>query len=92
MEPDTLNPHSDIHPSMVIERPKVIYNDETGKFVMWMHIDSYNYWKAAAGVAVSDSPTGKFTYLRSMPYLKMMMGRHIIFIRQKEMQLFILVC
>lgn len=51
---------------MVIERPKVIYNDETGKFVMWMHIDSYNYWKAAAGVAVSDSPTGKFTYLRSM--------------------------
>lgn len=66
LEPDTLNPHSDIHPSMVIERPKVIYNDETGKFVMWMHIDSYNYWKAAAGVAVSDSPTGKFTYLRSM--------------------------
>ena len=42
LEPDTLNPHSDIHPTMVIERPKVIYNDKTGKFVMWMHIDSYN--------------------------------------------------
>ena len=30
---------SDLHPSKVVERPKVIYNDATGKFVMWMHID-----------------------------------------------------
>ena len=66
LQPDTLNPHSDIHPSMVIERPKVIYNDKTRKFVMWMHIDNYNYSKAASGVAVSDSPTGKFTYIGSM--------------------------
>ncbi len=66
LEPDTLNPHSDIHPTMVIERPKVIYNEKTGKFVMWMHIDNYNYWKSSAGIAVSDSPTGKFTYLHSV--------------------------
>ena len=56
----------DIHPSMVIERPKVIYNDKTKKFVMWMHIDNYNYSKAAAGVAISDSPTGNFQYLHSL--------------------------
>lgn len=31
---------SDLHPSKVVERPKVIYNARTGKFVMWMHIDS----------------------------------------------------
>lgn len=28
-----------------------------------MHIDSPDYLKAAAGVAVSDSPVGPFTYL-----------------------------
>ena len=32
---------------------------------MWVHIDSPNYEKAHAGVAVSDSPTGLFTYLGS---------------------------
>jgi hypothetical protein len=56
---------SDLHPSQVIERPKVIYNDKTKKFVMWMHIESQDYEKAHAGVAVSNSPTGKFTYLGS---------------------------
>lgn len=69
LQPDTSDATSDIHPSMVIERPKVVYNDKTKKFVMWMHIDNYNYSKAATGVAVSDSPTGKFEYLHSLrPY------------------------
>lgn len=57
---------SDLHPSQVIERPKVIYNDKTRKFVMWMHIDSPDYEKACAGVAVADSPVGPFAYLGSM--------------------------
>ena len=43
----------------------MIYNDRTGKYVMWMHIDDANYTKASVGVAVSDSPTGPFTYLYS---------------------------
>ena len=30
LDPDTLNPHSDIQPTMVIERQKVIYNDKNG--------------------------------------------------------------
>ena len=55
----------DLHPSKVLERPKVIYNAKTKKFVMWAHVESADYSKAAAGVAVSDSPTGKFTYLGS---------------------------
>ncbi len=56
---------SDLHPSNVIERPKVIYNEKTGKFVMWMHIDNDDYTKAMAGVAISNSPVGPFTYLGS---------------------------
>ncbi|TFH23584.1 MAG: glycosyl hydrolase family 43 [Bacteroidia bacterium] len=64
--PERSNPASDIHFSKVIERPKVIYNQETGKFVMWMHIDSEDYSYARAGVAVSDSPAGPYTYLHSI--------------------------
>ena len=56
---------SELHPSQVIERPKVIYNDKTKKFVMWMHIESPDYEKAHAGVAVADTPIGPFTYLGS---------------------------
>ena len=56
---------SDLHPSQVIERPKVIYNEKTGKFVMWIHIESPDYEKARAGVAVGDKPNGRFTYLGS---------------------------
>ncbi|HBI57527.1 MAG: glycoside hydrolase family 43 protein [Duncaniella sp.] len=65
LKPDTADHTSDIHPTMVIERPKVVYNDKTRKFVMWMHIDNHSYSAARAGVAVSDSPTGPFTYIRS---------------------------
>ena len=31
--------HQDLAKSMVVERPKVIFNDLTQQFVMWMHID-----------------------------------------------------
>ena len=55
----------DLHTSKVLERPKVIYNPKTKKFVMWAHVESADYSKACAGVAISDSPTGEFTYLGS---------------------------
>lgn len=54
----------------VIERPKVIYNEKTGKYVMWFHDDGptndspgSNYAAAAAGVAISDSPNGPFKFI-----------------------------
>lgn len=59
------DPESDLHKSKVLERPKVVFNKKTGKFVMWAHVESADYSKAAAGVAVSDSPTGPFKYLGS---------------------------
>lgn len=59
------DPDHDLHPSKVLERPKVVYNTKTGKFVMWAHVESADYSKAAAGVAISDSPTGPFTYIGS---------------------------
>ena len=51
------DPNHDLHPSKVLERPKVIYNKKTGKFVMWAHVESADYSKACAGVAVSDFQT-----------------------------------
>ncbi len=66
LEAVTNDPASDLHSSKVCERPKVLFNPNTGKFVMWMHIDSEDYKTARAGVAVADGPTGPFTYLGSV--------------------------
>lgn len=55
----------DLHKFNVLERPKVLHNENTGKYVMWMHIDDGNYTKARVGVAVSDYPNGPFEYLYS---------------------------
>ena len=58
----------------VLERPKVFYNAKTKTYVMYMHIDgsvkgpsgkmvAYGY--ARVGVAVSNKPTGPFTWVKS---------------------------
>jgi len=65
LSPNTTDSSHDLHTSKVIERPKVIYNDMTGKFVMWMHIDNEDYSYARSGVAVSDRPEGPYRYIRS---------------------------
>jgi hypothetical protein len=48
-----------------VERPKVIYNPRTKKFVMWMHAEQAGYLYACAGVAISDTPAGPFAFLRT---------------------------
>ena len=50
-----------------IERPKVIYNPSTGKYVMWFHheLKDHGYDAAQAGVAVADTPEGPFSFIRS---------------------------
>lgn len=53
----------DLGPQNVGERPKVVYNAKTGKYVMWLHIDDRaTYLTARVGVAVADSPGGPYTY------------------------------
>jgi len=60
------NPQSDLHPSKVLERPKVIRNPKTGKYVLFAHVDTADYQYARIGVAVSDAPTGPYQYLGSL--------------------------
>ena len=52
-------------PSRIVERPKVIYNSQTKKYVLWMHIDNTNYSEAKVGVATGDTVCGSYEYLGS---------------------------
>lgn len=62
--------------SCVFERPKMAYNESTGRWVIWFHADGPRYGnsetdatysKAKAGVAISEgsNPAGPYKYLGS---------------------------
>lgn len=57
-----------IRKGCIIERPKVIYNRKTGKYVMWFHHELFGkgYLAAMSGIAVADRVTGPYTYLKSV--------------------------
>ncbi|MGI5451149.1 RICIN domain-containing protein [Streptomyces sp. CA-243310] len=49
--------------SAVIERPKVLYNEKTKQFVMWMHKEADDsYGEARAAVAVSSTVDGPYAW------------------------------
>lgn len=60
--------NSPIVKDCVIERPKVIYNQNTGKFVLWFHLElkGQGYDAAKTGVAIADSPTGPYTFIKAV--------------------------
>lgn len=62
------DPESPITVGCVIERPKVIFNAKTKKYVMWFHLElkGQGYNAAQTGVAVSDNPTGPYTFLKAL--------------------------
>jgi len=59
--------NSEITKGCVMERPKVIFNKKTGKYVMWFHLElkGQGYNAAKAAVAISDSPKGPFKFKKS---------------------------
>ena len=59
-------PGHELGPDRVGERPSVLWNPKTERFVLWFHLDSADYSYARLGVADSDSPTGPFRYLGSV--------------------------
>lgn len=58
---------SPIEKGCILERPKVIYNVKTNKYVMWFHLETKGtgYTAALSGVAVSDHITGPFKFIRA---------------------------
>ena len=61
------DPKSDIAKGCILERPKVIHNAKTGKFVMWFHLElrGQGYGAARSGVAIADKVTGPYRFLGS---------------------------
>lgn len=62
------DPKHDITIGCNIERPKVIFHEKTGKFVMWFHLEfkGSRYGTARTALAIADKPTGPFTFVRSV--------------------------
>lgn len=67
LSPNDIDSTSDIARGCIMERPKAIYNEKTGKYVMWFHLElkGKGYSAARAAVAVSDRVTGPYTYVKS---------------------------
>jgi hypothetical protein len=61
------DPASPIARGSIIERPKVLRDPATGRFVMWFHLElkGRGYAAAHAGVAVADRVTGPYRFLRA---------------------------
>jgi hypothetical protein len=59
------SPGSEIPSGCVLERPKVIFNAGTGKFVMWFHLEpkGKGYEGARSGVAIADKPGGPYQFI-----------------------------
>lgn len=57
----------DIERGCIMERPKVLYNEKTKRFVMLFHLElkGQGYEAARVAFAESESPTGPFRFLRS---------------------------
>lgn len=58
----------DIERGCIMERPKMVRNPKTGKFVMLFHLElkGKGYAAARVGFAESDSPVGPFRFIRSL--------------------------
>jgi beta-xylosidase len=48
----------------IVERPKIMYNETTGKFVMYFHYDDYSYQTAHVGIAICNTVDGNYTFVR----------------------------
>lgn len=58
------DPSSPVSRGCILERPKVIFNAHTGKFVMWFHLEpkGAGYSTSLSGVAVADAALGPYEF------------------------------
>ena len=63
------DPESELYAPMRFERPKIIYNEKTRKYVLWCHYVKYpgnhgdGVGEADLGVAICDTVNGKYRWL-----------------------------
>ncbi|MBR6427828.1 MAG: family 43 glycosylhydrolase [Clostridia bacterium] len=65
--PDTENEKSSLHPSSMMDRPHIIYNSRTRKYVCWLKIMEKDGTQSET-VLTSDSLTGPYTVVREKLY------------------------
>jgi hypothetical protein len=67
LTPVDRDPNHDITRGCIMERPKVLHNQSTDRYVMWFHLEleGKGYSAARAAVAVSDTVTGPYRFLGS---------------------------
>lgn len=56
---------SELGRTRMIERPKLLYNAKTGKYLVWCHYESRNYGASEAACFESDSVNGIYKYVWS---------------------------
>ncbi|KAI9167913.1 hypothetical protein HJFPF1_04054 [Paramyrothecium foliicola] len=61
LEPVEGHPWIDPHNNR-IQRPKVMFSEETGQYHMWWHADDNIYSKLVQGFATADNITGPYTF------------------------------
>lgn len=62
VEPDTENENSPLHPFRQIDRPHILYNEKTKKYVLWLKYSDESYY----AVFTSDNLKGKYELVNSM--------------------------
>ncbi|KAF2180239.1 carbohydrate-binding module family 35 protein [Zopfia rhizophila CBS 207.26] len=60
---EAIEGHPYIAPNHIIQRPKVVYSEETGKYNMWWHADNSTYGWLLQGLATSDKIQGPYTFV-----------------------------
>lgn len=65
--PNTEDPNSSIHPSSMMDRPHIIYNRKTKKFVCWLKIMEKEGTQSET-VLTADTLTGPYTIVRERLY------------------------
>jgi len=55
--------HEYISPKSVIQRPKVVYSEATGRYHMWWHVDDAKYSLLFQGLATSSNIAGPYSFV-----------------------------
>ena len=82
-----------------LERPKVLYNKKTNKFVMWAHFENgKNYLDAAVAIATCDTPDGDLLIMvisihmvicqETAHFIRKRMELRILFLHREIMPIF----
>lgn len=81
------DPKNDLYFNNVLDRPHVLYNKNTRKYVMWMKVvhGIFKYQQRSA-VATADSPTGPFRYHGSFLPCALASGDANFFVEDRNTQ------